>query len=625
MKNKSLFLIFLSILMISIFSNSVFAEDVTPIGDSSNLTEEVTIDVSTAKYADTITLNSEEHNTYYVDGSATNQMNDPTIQDAINQANPGDTIIITGKEYVHCHFVVDKQLNIISNVGTTMTPCPSDTSGSGSTGIFYISESASGTVLSGFTLKNDLSRDNTYSLYINGADNVTIDNCKIENINGPGIKITGTTGTTITNSEIKNSNVGILVTDSNNIEITNNLIESNQDSGIHISTGVSDSYIGNNTINANNYNGIKFSSAVNSEIRNNKITNNRDANTQNEAHNGNGIYVDCNITNMVIKGNLIQENGQNGVCNSPNVQNLVDQYVQIIDNNYFIAHNNRGAVTQTSSGTGSVFVWSNYYVLESFCGATFYSPGEYKSTGVKDLILGDVVLIEKGVYSVSFIVSSTGEIAKELNSIELTFFLNKEDTNPIPTENDQYITVKVINGTAIADLTNFEYKSTGNVLTVIGPGYGPITTTSTPNRPQEIINIPDSDIPTTTVETSLEGKDLTKIFGVSGAYEVTLTDKNGNPLANQTIIITIDGIDYEKVTDENGIASLTINLRAGTYKLTAVYEGNDMYGTSNTENIVVVNNPSDNKIDTVLESENYNQEYGTNGDYTVTLKDIHGK
>ena len=413
---------------------------------------------------------------------------------------------------------------------------------------------------------NDLSRDNTYSLYINGADNVTIDNCNIENRNGPGIKVSETAGTTITNSEIKNSNVGILVTDSNNIKITNNLIESNQDSGIHISTGVSDSYIGNNTINANNYNGIKFSSAVNSEIRNNKITNNRDANTQNEAHNGNGIYVDCNITNMVIKGNLIQENGQNGVCNSPNVQNLVDQYVQIIDNNYFIAHNNRGAVTQTSSGTGPVFVWSNYYVLESFCGATFYSPGEYKSTGVKDLILGDVILIEKGVYSVSFIVSGTGEVAKELNSVELTFFLNKEDTNPIPTENDQYITVKVINGTAIADLTDFEYKSTGNVLTVIGPGYGPITTTSTPNRPQEIINIPDKDIPTTTA-TLLEGKDLTKTFGVSGAYEVTLTDKNGNPLAGQDVQFIINGVTYIRTTDENGIAKLNITLNPGTYNI----------------------------------------------------------
>ena len=625
MKNKSLLLIFLSILIITLFSNSVFAEDVTPLEDSTNLTEEINIDVSTAKSVDSITSNSNtEPNTYYVNGSANNQMNNPTIQDAIDNANPGDTIIITGKEYVHCHFVVDKQLNIISNVGTTMTPCPSDTSGSGSTGIFYISESASGTVLSGFTLINDLSRDNTYSIYINGADNVTIDNCNIENRNGPGIKVSETSGTIITNSEIKNSNVGILVTDSNSIKITNNLIESNQDSGIHISTGVSDSYIGNNTINANNYNGIKFSSAVNSEIRNNKITNNRDANTQNEAHNGNGIYVDCNITNMVIKGNLIQENGQNGVCNSPNVQNLVDQYVQIIDNNYFIAHNNRGVVTQTSSGTGPVFVWSNYYVLESFCGATFYSPGEYKSTGVKDLILGDIVLIEKGVYSVSFIVSGTGEIAKELNSIELTFFLNKEDTNPLPSENDQYITVKVINGTAIADLTDFEYKSTGNVLTVIGPGYGPITTTSTPNRPQKIINIPDTDIPTTTA-TLLEGKDLTKTFGVSGAYEVTLTDKDGNPLVGQDVQITINGVTYTRVTDENGIAKLNINLPVGTYTITAVFRGTEEYGLSSTNNTIIVENPSEEKTETILVADNYIKEFGVPGAFEVTLEDAHGK
>ena len=625
---KQLLLIFLSIFIITIFSNSVFAEDITSIED--NITEEVNIDVTTAKAVDNIVLNSEnEHETYYVDGSANNQMNNPTIQDAIDHANPGDTIIITGEEYVHCHFVVDKQLNIISNVGTTMTPCPSDTSGSGSTGIFYISESASGTVLSGFTLINNLSRDNTYSLYINGADNVTIDNCNIENRNGPGIKVSETSGTIITNSEIKNSNVGILVTDSSNIKITNNLIESNQDSGIHISTGVSDSYIGNNTINANNYNGIKFSSAVNSEIRNNKITNNRDANTQNEAHNGNGIYVDCNITNMVIKGNLIQENGQNGVCNSPNVQNLVDQYVQIIDNNYFIAHNNRGAVTQTSSGTGPVFVWSNYYVLESFCGATFYSPGEYKSTGVKDLILGDVILIEKGVYSVSFIVSGTGEIAKELNSIELTFFLNKEDTNPIPAENDQYITVKVINGTAIADLTDFEYKSTGNVLTVIGPGYGPITTTSTPNRPQEIINIPDNDIPTTTA-TLLEGKDLTKTFGVSDAYEVTLTDKDGNPLVGQDVqfIINgefiINGVTYIRTTDENGIAKLNINLNPGTYTITAIFKGTEEYGISSVNNTIIVKNPSEEKIGSTIEADNYVKEFGVPGAFTITLKDIHG-
>ncbi len=34
---------------------------------------------------------------YVVDGSAENQMNDPTIQTAIDNAKDGDTIEITGK------------------------------------------------------------------------------------------------------------------------------------------------------------------------------------------------------------------------------------------------------------------------------------------------------------------------------------------------------------------------------------------------------------------------------------------------------------------------------------------------------------------------------------------------
>lgn len=81
--------------------------------------------------------------TYVVDGSAENQMNDPTIQSVINNAKAGDTIKITGKNYEHCHFVVDKKLNIISNVGTTMSTCPSNIKGSNGVGIFYFSPDAS--------------------------------------------------------------------------------------------------------------------------------------------------------------------------------------------------------------------------------------------------------------------------------------------------------------------------------------------------------------------------------------------------------------------------------------------------------------------------------------------------
>lgn len=57
-------------------------------------------------------------------------MDDPTIQNAIDSANAGDTIIIAGKSYAHCHIIVNKTLTIISTVGTSMTPCPGNTEGS---------------------------------------------------------------------------------------------------------------------------------------------------------------------------------------------------------------------------------------------------------------------------------------------------------------------------------------------------------------------------------------------------------------------------------------------------------------------------------------------------------------
>ena len=95
--------------------------------------------------------------TIYVEKQKTgqNQMTDPTIQNAINSANSGDTIIIKGDKYAHCHFIVNKNLTIMSEVGTVMTPCPSNTRGSGAHGIFYITPEASGTIIKGFTLNDD--------------------------------------------------------------------------------------------------------------------------------------------------------------------------------------------------------------------------------------------------------------------------------------------------------------------------------------------------------------------------------------------------------------------------------------------------------------------------------------
>jgi hypothetical protein len=44
-----------------------------------------------------------------------------------------------------------------------------------------------------------------------------------------------------------------------------------------------------------------------------------------------------------------------------------------------------------------------------------------------------------------------------------------------------------------------------------------------------------------------------------------------SPLGNKTVIFTINGKNYTKITDNDGFASLTINLNPGNYTITTTY------------------------------------------------------
>ena len=73
--------------------------------------------------------------TIEVDKENPNQVLNPTIQPAIDAANPGDTIILKGN-FVHCHFIIDKPLNIIG-YDASLGPCPHhQTEGAGYFGVF---------------------------------------------------------------------------------------------------------------------------------------------------------------------------------------------------------------------------------------------------------------------------------------------------------------------------------------------------------------------------------------------------------------------------------------------------------------------------------------------------------
>ncbi len=54
--------------------------------------------------------------------------------------------------------------------------------------------------------------------------------------------------------------------------------------------------------------------------------------------------------------------------------------------------------------------------------------------------------------------------------------------------------------------------------------------------------------------------DLTMGYRDGSTFNATFLDAHGNPLANQTLRFNVNGVFYNRVSDENGIASLNINL-----------------------------------------------------------------
>ena len=112
--------------------------------------------------------------------------------------------------------------------------------------------------------------------------------------------------------------------------------------------------------------------------------------------------------------------------------------------------------------------------------------------------------------------------------------------------------------------------------------------------------------------TSLKGSASSIVQGKS--YTVTLKDSNSTPLANQTIVFTLDTKKYNRTTNAKGQASLKIGLAAGkTYNLAYKYSGTSYYnGSSGSVKLKV-------KFPTSLTNSGKSVMNGTG--YNIVLKD----
>ena len=126
-------------------------------------------------------------------------------------------------------------------------------------------------------------------------------------------------------------------------------------------------------------------------------------------------------------------------------------------------------------------------------------------------------------------------------------------------KNDEYIGTEVSDENGNAILNYFiPQDSTGkyNITSVLGENENHYNATSSSNL---IIN---DDI-----HTKLNANDLTTYYNDGSNFTCQLSELDGTPISNETLIFEINGLNYTRTTDINGTASIIINLNPGEYEL----------------------------------------------------------
>lgn len=112
------------------------------------------------------------------------------------------------------------------------------------------------------------------------------------------------------------------------------------------------------------------------------------------------------------------------------------------------------------------------------------------------------------------------------------------------------------------------------------------------------------------------------LYGEGNLYTITLKDSYGTPIMGENIQVAISQgnltDNFILQTNENGVASLTINYLPGTYNVKATYKGDDIYGSSEDSGKITIN-----QVLTVVTGFHH-KVIPLNGIYTVVLNDMYG-
>lgn len=193
----------------------------------------------------------------------------PTIQEAINHADEGDTIFVYNGTYSEPQVTIDKPLQLIGeNKNTTIID------GGGSWVCVYV-DFTHNVKISGFTIQN------SYGIYSYRSENVTISGNIISN-NGQGIVILESTNNTVSKNIVTlNGAMSIFLSGSNGNKICGNIVTLNSGDALWLDNSHWNTISGNNvsrnglgTAPGYHVYGIRLSYSKNNSIYHNYIIDN---------------------------------------------------------------------------------------------------------------------------------------------------------------------------------------------------------------------------------------------------------------------------------------------------------------------------------------------------------------
>ncbi len=90
------------------------------------------------------------------------------------------------------------------------------------------------------------------------------------------------------------------------------------------------------------------------------------------------------------------------------------------------------------------------------------------------------------------------------------------------------------------------------------------------------------------IATKIKASDITMYCKDGTRFEAVLTDLGDNPIANVSVTITINGIDYQRVTDATGKVSMALNLNPCEVNVTTKFYGKGGYVPSETTSSLTI-------------------------------------